>query len=265
MSLSMPPTCSILLVLIVAAPAGAVSPGEAVRQGNTLYDAGDFDAAVQQYDAAAQALPDAAAVHFNLGNALFKQQRFDGAVAHYARALMTTAPGPAGLEGRLKYNLGNVAYQRALQALPDAQRALPHLQSAMTYYRDSLEVDPQQGDARYNLELAHALLRQLQQQPQSPGAPQAQPTQPSDPPQADALAEQQSAGQSGGKPPQPGIANDTAGAGRPRPAPQETRVLEPEEAARLLRGIRQRAREADRQRQEWRRIGGPEEQVDRDW
>ena len=260
----MPPTCSILLVLIVAAPADAVSPGEAVRQGNTLYDAGDFDAAVQQYDAAAQALPDAAAVHFNLGNALFKQQRFNAAVEHYARALMTAAPGPAGLEGQLKYNLGNVAYQRALRALPDAQQALPHLQSAMTYYRDSLEVGPQQENARYNLELAHTLLRQLQHQPQPPEAPQAQPTQPSDPPQADTPAEQQNVTRPGVEPPPQG-GNDSAGADRPHPAGQEVRALEPEEAARLLRGIRQRAREADRQRQAWRRAGGPEEQVDRDW
>jgi len=259
----MPPTCSILLVLIVAAPAGAVSPGEVVRQGNAMYEAGNFGAAARQYDAAAQVLPNTAAVHFNLGNALFKQRRFNAAIEHYARALTTAAPGQAGLEGRLKYNLGNVAYQRALQALPDAQQALPHLQSAMTYYRDSLEVDPQQQGARYNLELAHTLLRQLQQQP--PGDPQAQPTQPSDPPQSDAPAEQQNAAQSGGEPPQPGSANDTAGVSRPRPVPQETRVLEPEEAARLLRGIRERAREADRQRQEWRRAGGPEEQVDRDW
>ena len=254
----------VLLGLFVAASADAVSPDEAVRQGNALYEAGNFDAAAQQYDTAAQALPDAAAVHFNLGNALFKQQRFNAAVEHYARALTTAAPGPVGLEGRLKYNLGNVAYQRALQALPDAQQALPHLQSAMTYYRDSLEADPQQGDARYNLELAHTLLRQLQQQPQPPRAPQAQPTQPSDPPQADALAEQQSAVQTRGEPlPQDG--GDAAGADRPRPAGQEVRALEPEEAVRLLRGIRQRAREADRQRQAWRRTGGPEGQVDRDW
>ena len=265
MSLSMPPTCSILLVLIVAASAGAVSPGEAVRQGNTLYDAGDFDAAVQQYDAAAQALPDAAAVHFNLGNALFKQQRFDDAVEHYARALTTAAPGPAGLEGRLKYNLGNVAYQRALQALPAAQQALPHLQSAMTYYRDSLEVDPQQGDARYNLELAHTLLRQLQrQQPQSPEASHSEQSQPFDSQQEEEPAEQQNATQFDGEP-LPQDDSGTAGADRPRPATQQARALEPEEAARLLRGIRQRAREADRQRQAWRRAGGPEGQVDRDW
>ena len=255
---------AVLLGLFVAAPADAVPPDEAVRQGNALYEAGNFDAAAQQYDVAAQALPGVAAVHFNLGNALFKQQRLDGAVEHYARALTTAAPGPAGLEGRLKYNLGNVAYQRALQALPDVQRALPHLQSAMTYYRDSLEVDPQQGNARYNLELAHALLRQLQQQPQSPGAPQRQPSQPSDPQQPEAPAEQQNVARSGAEPP-PQRGNDTAGADRPRPAGQQARALEPKEAARLLRGIRQRAREADRQRQAWRRAGGPGKPVDRDW
>ena len=259
---------TILLGLFVAGPAGAMSPKEAVRQGNVLYDAGNFDAAAQQYDAAAQTLPDAAVAHFNLGNALFKQQRFDTAVEHYARALTTAAPGPAGLEGRLKYNLGNVAYQRALQALPDAQQALPHLQSAVTYYRDSLEVDPQQRDARYNLELAHTLLRQLQQQqPQSAEASRSEPSQPSDSQQANVPADQQNVARAGGEPPPQG-GNDTAAAApppTPEASPQEARTLEPEEAARLLRSIRERAGEADRQRQQWRRIGGRGEPVDRDW
>ena len=249
--------CSILLALFVPVPASAGSPDDAVRQGNALYDAGSFGAAARQYAVAAQVLPDAAAVHFNLGNALFKQQRFDDAVEHYARALTTAAPGPAGLEGRLKYNLGNVAYQRALQALPDAQQALPHLQAAMTYYRDSLKVDPQQRDARYNLELAHTLLRQLQkQQPHSDAASQARQNPPSDQQQA------------GGEPKQPRDGSDTVAAAPPpasESAPHAARALEPEEAARLLRGIRERARESDSQRRQWRRTGGRGEPVDRDW
>lgn len=254
---------AIWLGLLVAAPAGAASPGEAVRQGNALYDVGNFNAAAQQYDAAVQVLPDAAAVHFNLGNALFKQQRLDDAVGHYVRALATAGPGPTGLEGRLKYNLGNVAYQRALQALPDAQQAVPHLQSAMTYYRDSLEVDPRQQDARYNLELAHTLLRRLQQQPQTSEAPQSEPNQPSE--QSKGPAEQQNVAQAGGESPESQGGGDAAAADRPQAAPQEARALEPEEAARLLRSIRERAREADRQRHQWRRIVGPGEPADRDW
>ena len=60
------------------------------------------------------------------------------------------------LEGKVKYNLGNVEYQHALQTLQRPQEALPHLRSAMTYYRDSLDVDPQQQDARYNQSAAAA-------------------------------------------------------------------------------------------------------------
>ena len=253
-----------LLALFMPAPVSAMPPDEAVRRGNALYEAGYFDAAQQQYDVASQARPDAAAVRFNLGNVLFKQRRFDDAVEHYARALTTAVPGPGGLEGRLKYNLGNVAYQRALQALPVAQQAIPHLQSAMTHYRDSLEVDSQQRDARYNLELAHTLLRQLQHQPPSSGAPQPQQSQPSDPQQANMPADQQSAVQSDGEPlPQDG--SNTASVDSSRPAPQEAQALEAEEAARLLRSIRERAREADRQRQRWRRSGGLGKPVERDW
>ena len=267
MRLDLLPICSILLGLFVVGPAGAMSPDEAVRQGNVLYDAGNFDAAAQQYGAAARALPNTAAVHFNLGNALFKQQRLAAAAEHYARALTAAAPGPTGLEGRLKYNLGNVAYQWALQALPDAQQALPHLQSAMTYYRDSLEVEPQQRDVRYNLELAYTLLRQLQQRQQSPssGAPQSEQSQASDPQRSAAPAGQQNVARAGGESPESQGGGDATAADRPRSAPQEARALEPDEAARLLRSIRQRAREADRQRQQWRRDGGPGEPVDRDW
>lgn len=253
MPLRMPPTCSILLVLIVAAPAGAVSPGEAVRQGNALYDA------------AAQVLPEAAVVHFNLGNALFKQQRFDAAVEHYGRALATAAPGANGLQARLTFNLGNVAYQRALQALPDARQAISYLKSAMTYYRDSLEVDPPLGDARYNLELAHTLLRQLQrQQARSSEASHSEHNWPPDPQQANSPAERQHAVQPGGEP-LPQDDSGPAGVDRSRSAPRKARALESEEAAHLLRGIRERAREADRQRQAWRRAGGLGEPVDRDW
>ena len=258
-----------MLALFVPVPASAGSPDDVVRQGNALYDAGNFDAAAQQYHAAAQVLPDAAAVHFNLGNVLFKQRRFDAAVEHYARALTTAVPGPVGLEGRLKYNLGNVAYQRALRALPVAQQAIPHLQSAMAHYRDSLEVDPQQRDARYNLELAHTLLRQLQKhQPHSAEASQSQQSQPSDQQQANAPAEQQSVVQTSGEPKQPQDGSDTAAAAlppAPESAPHAARALDPEEAARLLRGIRERARESDSERRQWRRTGGRGEPVDRDW
>ena len=127
-----------------------------------MYQSGKYAEAAAQYNSASQTLPDAAEIHFNQGNAAYKQQDYGKAREHYTQALQSA---DRTLEGRVKYNLGNVEYQQALQNLQQPQAAMPHLRSAMTYYRDSLDVDPQQQDARYNLELSHLLLHKLQQEP----------------------------------------------------------------------------------------------------
>ena len=133
-------------------------PTRAVQQGNALYQAGQYEAAEQQYRAAAQALPEAAALQFNLGNAFYKQQDYGNAQEHYLRAGQTDN---RLLASRVKYNLGNVKYQQALAALRTFDDAVTPLRLAITYYRESLEADPPYQEARYNLELAYLLLRQL--------------------------------------------------------------------------------------------------------
>src|SRR5215510_15685900 len=175
-----------LLVLSLPIPGQAVSPYQAVQQGNALYQSGKYAEAAEQYGSASQMVPDAAEIHFNQGNAAYKQQDYRKAHEHYTQALQTA---DRTLEGKVKYNLGNVEYQQALQNLQQPQAAMPHLRSAMTYYRDSLDVDPQQQDARYNLELSHLLLHKLQQEQQEP-KPQQQ-GQPQDQQQQDQQQAQQ--------------------------------------------------------------------------
>ena len=163
-----------LVALYLPVPGQAVSPYQAVQQGNALYQHGHYAEAAAQYGSASQMLPEAAEIHFNQGNAAYKQQDYGKAREHYTQALQTS---DRTLEGKVKYNLGNVEYQQALQNLQQPQAAMPHLRSAMTYYRDSLDVDPQQQEARYNLELSHLLLHKLQQEQQqhNPPQPQGQP------------------------------------------------------------------------------------------
>jgi Ca-activated chloride channel family protein len=271
----------------------AASPYQAVQQGNALYQQGKFAEAAEQYSSASQTLPDAAEIHFNQGNAAYRQQDYSKAHEHYTQALQTA---DRTLEGKVKYNLGNVEYQQALQNLQQPQAAMPHLRSAMTYYRDSLDVDPQQQEARYNLELSHLLLHKLQQeqQQQSPqqqqqgqsqdqerqdqqqaqqdgqqqgqqqqsqqqdGAPQQTPASQQGQPQQAASSEQQ--GQQGEQP------QDVTQENAPPPGQQTAAQgeLRPEEAARLLEAIRERGREADNQRQQ-RRARTRASQVDKDW
>ena len=280
-----------LLVLCLPVPGQAASPSQAVQQGNALYQNGKYAEAAEQYGSASQMLPDAAEIHFNQGNAAYKQQDYGKAREHYTQALQTT---DRTLEGKVKYNLGNVEYQQALQNLQQPQAAMPHLRSAMTYYRDSLDVDPQQQDARYNLELSHLLLRQLQQeqQQQTPqqqqGQPQDQQQQaqqdgqqqgqqqqsqrqnaarqqtPSPDPQQEQQQQAASAEHQGQQAEQP---QDASQENAPPPGQQQTAAqgeLRPEEAARLLEAIRERSREADNQRQQ-RRAKTRAAQVDKEW
>ena len=286
----MPRLLILLSVLCLPVYAQAASPYRAVQQGNTLYQHGKYAEAAEQYDSAGQALPDAAEIHFNQGNAAYQQQDYRKALEHYSQALQTS---DRTLEGKVKYNLGNVEYQQALQNLQRPQEALPHLRSAMTYYRDSLDVDPQQQDARYNLELSHLLLHKLQQEQQRPpqqqeqqqdaqqqdGQPQAQqdgqpqhqsqqqqgsqpqaqaPDQrPVQPPQA---ASQEQADQQAAQP-QDASQDNVPPPGQQTAAQQE---LRPEDAAQLLEAIRERGREVDNQRQQ-RRAKTRATQVDKDW
>src|SRR5215831_2887423 len=181
----------VMVALCLPGPVQAASPYQAVQQGNALYQNGKYAEAAAQYGSASQMLPDAAEIHFNQGNAAYKQQDYATAHEHYTQALQTT---DRTLEGKVKYNLGNVEYQQALQNLQQPQTAMPHLRSAMTYYRDSLDVDPQQQDARYNLELSHLLLHKLQQEQQQPKSQQQQ-GQPQDQQQQDQQQQAQQDGQ----------------------------------------------------------------------
>jgi Ca-activated chloride channel family protein len=275
-----------LVTLYLPVPGQAASPYQAVQQGNAFYQNGKYTEAAEQYGSASQMLPGAAEIHFNQGNAAYKQQEYGKAHEHYTQALQTT---DRTLEGKVKYNLGNVEYRQALQNLQQPQTAMPHLRSAMTYYRDSLDVDPQQQQARYNLELSHLLLHKLQQEQQ--GQPQDQQQQDQQQGQQDGQQQgqpQQSQRQDGSPrqtpspdpqqgQQQPATSSEPQGqqAEQPQDASQDNepppgqqtaaqRELRPEEAARLLEAIRERGREADNQRQQ-RRAKTRASQVDKDW
>ena len=133
----------------------------AVEEGNALYRAGQYEAALGEYAIAAQLLPGTAEIALNQGNAWFRRFDYDQALEHYLAALDTLDPYVAS---RVNYNLGVAKYQQALDAMQSFQDALTETRSAIEYYRDSLRLDPNLRDARYNLELAYELLHRIEAQ-----------------------------------------------------------------------------------------------------
>jgi tetratricopeptide (TPR) repeat protein len=140
---------------------GADQAEVAVRQGNALYESGQYEAALRQYDAAAEELPDSPVVEFNRGNALFKHRDEEQALDRYLAALATDDPE---LAGRARYNIGVIKYRQALAAAQRFEDALALTRAAIGYFRDSLRQGAGGDDARYNLELAYRFHHRLEQE-----------------------------------------------------------------------------------------------------
>jgi tetratricopeptide (TPR) repeat protein len=140
---------------------GADQAEVAVREGNALYQSGQYEAALRRYEAAAEELPGSAVIEFNRGDALFKNRDQEQALDHYLAALATDDPE---LASRAKYNIGVIKYRQALAAAQRYEDALALTQAAIGYFRDSLKLDGSRDDARYNLELSYRFHHRLEQE-----------------------------------------------------------------------------------------------------
>lgn len=141
------------------------APYEAVDRGNAYFGTGDYESARQQYDEAVRLSPNLSVAHFNLGDAAFMDEDFVQAQRSFIEALKSDDPH---LISRAQYNLGNVMFQRGLYGMRAFRDVIGPLKSAMSHYREALEIDPDFEDARYNLELAHRLIRQRQNETVQP-------------------------------------------------------------------------------------------------
>lgn len=126
------------------------APNERVAKGNEQFEAGVFDAALEHYQAAVGDTGDPAAVTFDEGAALYRlaegetdpeKQAKLYADADQAFRRATEARNPE-LKSAAYYNLGNALYQ--VENWDEAVRA----------YKKALVANPQNDNARYNLELA---------------------------------------------------------------------------------------------------------------
>ncbi len=129
-----------LVVCVLVILAGcAVNPAERNNAGNALYGQGDYTGAVDAYQLAQVTAPDDPVPYYNAGSALAMDGDLQLAVLALQQSLKT-ADTP--LQARTYYNLGNV------------YMALGQFTDAVGAYQQTLLRQPDDADARYNLELA---------------------------------------------------------------------------------------------------------------
>jgi Tetratricopeptide repeat len=119
-----------------------------IAEGNKAFTAQEYDAALEKYQAAQVTAPIFGEPFYNAANALYKKGAFDQAQPLLEQALTRSNDKIAEF---IQYNLGNVSY------------SAKQFEQAIAHYEDALHVDPDDKDAKYNLELA---LLQKQQQDQ---------------------------------------------------------------------------------------------------
>ncbi len=151
------PTAAILLAASLGLGLGLSacsrpSPSALNQAGNQAYQAQDYAAAAEVYETALKEAPDSAALAYNLGNTAFRQEDVDNARRQLDQALTLDSTG--SLAPSIFFNLGHLAYN------------LKQHDASVGAYKEVLRLQPDNADAKVNLELALRAQAEEQQQEQ---------------------------------------------------------------------------------------------------
>lgn len=208
--------------------------------GETLYDGGEYEAALRQFEPLADPqapLPQRRRALYNAGNAAFEQQDFERALDYYTQAVLE-GDGPASDD--------------LLHNLELAQRLMQQQQQQSQQSDESGdEGEPQDGDEQSEQE------QQPQEGDQSPPEDQ-------EPPEQEQQQQQEQAppDSTAQQPPPPDQPQDAPADSMQAPPP-DLEQMTPEEAMRLLEALdfdEQQLRESIQ-----RRLRGDEQEDEHDW
>jgi Ca-activated chloride channel family protein len=118
---------------------------DTVQKGNRLYRDGKFDEALKTYVDGQIEHADELALKYNIASSHYKTKNYDEAVKGYLD--VAAAAKDTTLQEKSLYNCGNALYQQG------------KLEEAIQYYKKALELDPNDQDARHNLEFVQQELK----------------------------------------------------------------------------------------------------------
>jgi Ca-activated chloride channel family protein len=142
---------AIALLFFTAPAAMAETAAASVREGNSLYIEGKYEEALEKYQAAQVESPGDRRIMFNLGDAQYRLERHDKALPEYLRA---AEDEDKPMSARSHYNAGNALYRAG------------RLEDAIGQYLKTLELDPDDEDAKYNLEFVRREIERREKQQQ---------------------------------------------------------------------------------------------------
>ena len=120
-----------------------------VNAGNHFYKNSKYQDALDKYRSAQIDNPKNTTINYDIANALYKTQDYQGAATEYDRAI---ASKDKKLMARSYYNLGNTAYK------------MENTDKAIECYKNALRLDHADKDSKYNLEYLMKVKRENKKQ-----------------------------------------------------------------------------------------------------
>lgn len=141
-----------LLLATIAMTANAQSKESLIRNGNSNFKKGNFNVAADFYKKSLDTKYNDKA-QFNLGDAYYQQKNFEEAASSFSSVADRNVTPQ--MEADAYYNLGNTMMEQQ------------KYEEAFNAFKKCIKLNPQDEDARYNLEYARKkMIRQQQQQQQ---------------------------------------------------------------------------------------------------
>jgi len=189
------------------------------------YESGNFEKALEGFLKDQNKNPNNPKLKFNIASTHYKSGNYDGAFKSFSDIALSGNPE---LSQQSFYNLGNVAYQQG------------KLEEAIGFYQKALELNPQDKDAKYNLEFVRNEIkrRENEQKDQQNNRSDSD----NDPQQDQNKNGESEKDQQAKNEPKENESNQP-GSQEPQEKPQEQksaqapREMAPEEALRLLQGL----------------------------
>ena len=122
-----------------------------VIEGNELFLEEKYDQALNKYLDAQVDSPESPDIKHNIGSAQYKKSKYEDAMKEYEACLSSD---DAKLQERTYYNMGNTLYR--MNKWPES----------IMSYKKALELDPDDQDAKYNLEFVRRQLKDKSQKQQ---------------------------------------------------------------------------------------------------
>jgi len=139
---------SIIVVLLFVSLSSFGQVRKLIRKGNKEFDKGNYSQAVLSFRQAQAVDTTSGDITYNIGNALFKQKKYEEALGGYQKSIrQSKEPGSLAMNF---HNAGNAFFK------------LNKYQESVDAFKKSLRFNPSDNQTRYNLALAQQKLKDQQ-------------------------------------------------------------------------------------------------------